>query len=120
MLKTLWDMQVLSSVVFRTRKCSNLYDMQHQRKVKWRQGIGYRTLKTRVVKGPCPMGTLLAPTGPMLQQSLGTIRGACATGCEAHSKEQIAGRWGLDMHRTLGGGHGKLCSERDVLETLHA
>ena len=84
----LWDMVVLSPLIFRTRNCYNLYDMQHQREVLRRQGNGYRTLKARVVRRPCPMGTLLAPTGPMLQQSLGTVRGPCATGIEAQPKEQ--------------------------------
>ena len=52
----LWDMAVLSPLISRTRSCYNLYDMQHQREFLRRQGIGYRTLKARVVRRPCPMG----------------------------------------------------------------
>ena len=84
----LWDAAVLSPLISRTRNCYNLYDMQHQREVLRRQGIGYRTLKARVVARPCPMGTLLAPTGPMLQQSLRIVRGAYVKEVEAHLKEQ--------------------------------
>ena len=50
---------VLSPLVFRTRQSYNLYDMQHQRRVLWRQGIGYRTLKARVVTRPCRWGLCL-------------------------------------------------------------